>query len=53
MTDSEAIEKARKEYSKASYLEECGENAGIRAIYSKKAEWLCRVIYLAEQAKEK
>lgn len=52
MTDEEAIKKARQECSKASYLEECGENAGIRAIYSKKAEWLSRVIYLAEHAKE-
>ena len=46
---TEAVEKAKEELEKASYLSESGANAGIRKMNSNKADWLNWVIYLAEQ----
>ncbi len=43
-----ALAKAKEEHSKACYLEDCGENAGIRKINANKADCLRWVIYLAE-----
>lgn len=43
-----AIEKAKNELSCATHLKECGGNAGIRKMNANKADWLKRVIYLAE-----
>ena len=54
MTSEEAIKRAKTELSQAVYLSECGANDGIRAIYEDKAEWLCALLRLAEEAlKEK
>ena len=51
MTREEAaLRKAKDELDSAIYLSECGINAGIRAIFFKKAEWLATLIYLAEKA---
>lgn len=47
-----ALEKARTERDHASYLSECGQNAGIRKMNSNKAEWLKWVVYLAERGLE-
>ena len=44
-----ALEKAKDEFSKACYLEDCGSNAGIRKMNSNKADWLKWVLYLAER----
>ena len=44
----EALNKAKDEFSKACYLEDCGSNAGIRKMNSNRANWLRWVIYLAE-----
>lgn len=44
---NKALKKADDEYSKASYLSECGSNAGLRQINANKAEWLHWVCYLA------
>ena len=49
MTDKEALETAKEELSRATYLSECGRNTGIRKIYSVKADWLSVLIYNAEQ----
>lgn len=46
---NKALEKADEEYDKASYLSECGSNAGLRQMNANKAEWLHWVIYLAQQ----
>lgn len=43
-----ALNKAKEELSYATYLEDCGVNAGIRKINSNKTDWLKLVIYLAE-----
>lgn len=43
-----ALEKARAEFHLAIYLGECGSNAGIRKIWSERADWLAPLIYLAE-----
>ena len=45
----QAIEKAKEELSRASYLEECGANKGLRKMNANKAEWLSCLIYLAER----
>lgn len=50
MNGKEAIKQAKISLNQANYLSECGRNAGIRAIYNKKAEWLSVLIYLAEKA---
>ena len=44
-----ALEKANEVYSQASYLSECGSNAGIRKANENKAEWLRWIIYLADR----
>jgi hypothetical protein len=44
-----AIAKAKEALSNASYQSECGVNAGIRTIFSNQADWLSKVIYLAEK----
>jgi hypothetical protein len=44
-----AIAKAKETLSNASYQSECGINAGIRTIFSNQADWLSKVIYLAEK----
>jgi hypothetical protein len=43
-----ALDKAKEELDKASYLEEQGSNPGIRKMNANKADWLNRVVYLAE-----
>ena len=43
-----SLEKARAEFHLAIYLGECGSNAGIRKIWSDRADWLAPLIYLAE-----
>ncbi len=50
MNGKEAIKQAKISLNQANYLSECGRNAGIRAMYNKKAEWLSVLIYLAEKA---
>ena len=47
-----AIDKSRAELSAASYLEECGSNAGMRKINANKAAWLSWVVYLADRGIE-
>jgi hypothetical protein len=49
---SEALAKAHEELEKASYLSECGKNAGIRKMNSNKVDWLNWVIHLAERGLE-
>ena len=44
----ENLETARSEFHLAVYLSECGSNAGLRTMWSNKADWLSSVIYLAE-----
>ena len=48
----QSLEKAKEELSKASYLSECGSNAGIRKMNSNKIEWLRWVVCLAETGLE-
>jgi hypothetical protein len=43
-----ALEKAKNELSYATHLEDCGANAGIRKMNANKADWLSKVVYLAE-----
>lgn len=42
------LEKAKAEFNLAIYLSECGSNAGLRKMWSNKADWLGGIIYLAE-----
>jgi hypothetical protein len=51
-TMKQALEKAKEELSKASYLSECGSNAGIRKVNSNKIDWLRWVVCLAETGLE-
>ena len=46
--DKEALKSAKIALNQAQYLSECGGNAGIRKIYSDKADWLSVLIYFAE-----
>lgn len=46
--DKEALKSAKIALNQAKYLSEYGGNAGIRKIYSDKANWLAVLIYLAE-----
>ena len=46
--DKEALKSAKVALNQAIYLSECGGNAGIRKIYSDKANWLSVLIYFAE-----
>lgn len=48
----QSLKKAKEELSKASYLSECGSNAGIRKMNSNKIEWLRWVVCLAETGLE-
>ena len=43
-----AVELAQKELYTDVYLAECSTSAGIRAIYSKRADWLSTLIYYAK-----
>jgi hypothetical protein len=43
-----AFKKGKEELSRATYLEDCGSNAGIRKMNSNKADWLKWIMYLAE-----
>jgi hypothetical protein len=43
-----ALEKAKQDLSYANHLEECGANAGIRKMNANKADWLSKIVYLAE-----
>ena len=43
-----ALDKAKEELDRASYLSECGSNPGLRQMNSNKAEWLHWVVYLAQ-----
>ena len=49
LTDKEALKIAKEESSRAIYLSECSQSAGIRAINEDKAEWLSILICNAEQ----
>lgn len=44
----QCLESARQELAHAIYMSECGGNAGMRKIYSNKANMLSRLIYMAE-----
>lgn len=44
----QCLEDARKELAYAIYMSECGNNAGLRKIYSNRADLLSRLIYMAE-----
>ena len=48
LTDKEALDMAKVELNRATYLSECGRNAGIRKMYSDKADWLSVLIYNAQ-----
>lgn len=48
MLDKDALREAEMARSQAIYLSECSGNAGIRAIYGKKADWLSVLIYFAK-----
>lgn len=50
MTDIEAIAKCKKELDMALYQSETSNYPGIQAIHRIKAEWLSRVLYLAQKA---
>jgi hypothetical protein len=49
MTDKEALYHAKQELSRAIYESELSVNSGLRKIASNKADWLSRLIYMAEQ----
>ncbi|MBQ4121526.1 MAG: hypothetical protein IJD35_05885 [Clostridia bacterium] len=44
-----ALEQAQKELLTANYLSECSNNAGIRAIYFKRADMLSTLIYYVKE----
>ena len=46
--DKESLLSAKIALNQAQYLSEYGGNAGIRKIYSNKADWLSVLIYFAE-----
>lgn len=50
MTDIEAIAKCKKELDMALYQSETSNYPGIQTIHRIKAEWLSRVLYLAQKA---
>lgn len=43
-----SIEAAERQLSLASYIGECGANAGLRTIYEKQSEWLSDILWLAK-----
>lgn len=51
--DKDALEKARSALAFAIYQSECGQNAGLRKIYSNQADWLSSIVYLANKQYEK
>ena len=53
LTDKEALTMAKVELNRATYLSECGKNAGIRKMYGDKADWLSVLIYSAEKSMRK
>ena len=53
MIEREALEKAKKELALATWLSECGANAGIRRMWTNKLSWLSWVVYLAERELER
>ena len=53
LTDKEALEMAKVELNRDTYLSECGGNAGIRKMYSDKADWLLVLIYSAQKGMRK
>ena len=53
MSGQEAIELAKRELSFSIHVSECGDNEGLRKIYSKRASWLSQLIYYAEEALER
>lgn len=48
MTREEAIKKANDKLGSVIYLSECSANPGLRKVYGNMAEWLSRVVHLAE-----
>lgn len=52
MTNSEAIKIAREKMFSAITLSETSTNAGIKAIHANKAEWLSKLICLAERGQK-
>lgn len=48
MTREEAIKKANDKLGGLTYLSECSANPGLRKVYGNMADWLSKVIYLAE-----
>ena len=53
LTDKEALNMAKVELNRATHLSECGRNAGIRKMYSDKADWLSVLIYNAQKGMRK
>jgi hypothetical protein len=49
VTNTEALEIAKKELARAIYESETYKNPGLAKIWSNKADWLGKLIYLAEQ----
>ena len=49
ITLEEAIKKCNEELTFANYMEETAPNAGLRTIYSHRAEWLSQVLYAARE----
>jgi len=47
-----SIAEANEELGKAMYLSECGANAGIRTIWSKRASWLSDLLHAAREQVE-
>jgi hypothetical protein len=46
---NEALVKARNELAMSVYLSETAPNAGLQVIYENKAEWLCQLLWAANQ----
>lgn len=43
-----SIEEAERQLLIATYIGECGANAGLRTIYEKRSEWLSDILWLAK-----
>ena len=48
MTREEAIKKANDKLGSIIYLSECSANPGLRKVYGNMAEWLSKIVHLAE-----
>lgn len=48
----EAVDKAQEELQYAAYMADCAPNAGLRAIYANKLDWLRWVVMLAKNTLE-